>query len=561
MEEAKKRRQLKPEEKLQIYKEATVASAQDNGSVAEVLMRWGIHSNELTRITKTVEGGAIAQFKMNRGRKTRVVRSKDEIAGLSATPGSITCQSQKTDPTDDPAWELVRFSLNTTYMTLPPEVLDYAKRLILDTIGLAVVGSSAETISELVELVKGWGGKEESSILVYGGKVPAPAAAFVLGPMTRALDMGDTHPEAAHLCEHIIPALLAALGLRGSVTGKEFISAFAVAAEVGARVGDASFATSGGFNNPTASELWAWRPPNSADMGSVLGVARLLNLDEKTAHTALGIQHWAVGARSIDLPGNLMMRYQHAFLCQSAVYSVLLAQLGVTGPMHIFGGPTGYFALFYPWKNDINLLTKDLGKRWSFANTSIKGYTGCFYTQGPVTAMEELRKEYAIKSKDIATIEVTQSLGGHNIVSAKEECWSPKTVPEAQFSMPYTLATMAIYGKVFVDDFTPEAFARTDTRELMTKIRAKWDEKLSSYAAIVKVSLKDGTEHFKKVDFPKGHPVYKPMNWDDVIRKFKGCLALSIKPIPDANAEQLIQMIRNLEECEDVTQIVKLLIP
>jgi transposase-like protein len=59
MEEVRKRRQLKPEEKLQIYKEVTVARVQDNGSVAEVLRRWGIHSSDLTRITRTVEEGAI----------------------------------------------------------------------------------------------------------------------------------------------------------------------------------------------------------------------------------------------------------------------------------------------------------------------------------------------------------------------------------------------------------------------------------------------------------------------------------------------------------------------
>jgi 2-methylcitrate dehydratase PrpD len=486
---------------------------------------------------------------------------KKKIFRKSAIPGSITCQSPRTDSSDDPAWEIVRFVLSTKYMNIPPDVLDYAKRLILDTIGLLIGGSATETIPELVELVKGWGGKEESPILVYGGKVPAPNAAFVLGPMTRAFDMGDTHPEAGHLCEHIIPALLATLGLRGSVTGKEFISAFVVAAEVGARVGDASFSCSGGFDNPTDSDLWAWRLPNSADYGSVLGVAKLLNLDDKTTHTALGIQHWAVGAHGFDLAGNLMMRYQHAFLCQSAVYSVLLAQRGVTGPAHIFGGPTGYFASFFPWKNEINLLTKDIGRSWSFATTYIKGYTGCFITHGPVTAMEELRKEYSINPRDIETMEVTQSYIGYALARRKEEYWNPKTFPEAQFSMPYALATMAIYGNVFVDDFTPEALARADTRELMTKIKVKWDKKLPNHAAIVKVSLKDGTEYVKRVDFPKGHPIYRPMNWDDVIRKFKGCLAPSAKPIPDANAEQVIQMIRNLEECGDVTKIVELLIP
>jgi transposase-like protein len=67
MEEVRKRRQLKPEEKLQIYKEATVARAQGNGSVAEVLRRWGIHSSDLTRITKTVEEGAIGQRGRTKG--------------------------------------------------------------------------------------------------------------------------------------------------------------------------------------------------------------------------------------------------------------------------------------------------------------------------------------------------------------------------------------------------------------------------------------------------------------------------------------------------------------
>ena len=127
--------------------------------------------------------------------------------------------------------------------------------------------------------------------------------------------------------------------------------------------------------------------------------------------------------------------------------------------------------------------------------------------------------------------------------------------------MPYTIATMAIYGKVFVDDFAPEALARVDTRDLMTKIKAKVDKKLSHYAAIVKVSMRDGKEYVKRVDFPKGHPIHRPMNWNDVIQKFRGCLTLSAKPIPEANAEQVIEMVRNLEGCEDVDRIVELLMP
>jgi 2-methylcitrate dehydratase PrpD len=326
-------------------------------------------------------------------------------------------------------------------------------------------------------------------------------------------------------------------------------------------VGDACFAISGGFKNPTASDLWAWHSPNPGDLGSVLGIAKLLNLDEKMAYRALSIQQWVVGAHTPDLPGTLMMRYQHAFLCQSAVNAVALAQLGVTGPANIFGGPTGYLASFYPWKNDVSLLTKDLGKRWNFAKTSFKAYAGCFFTHSPMTAMEELRKEFAIDARNIAAIEVTLSTGAYNTVAAKKEAWDPQNMAQAQFSLPYTLATMGIYGKVFVDDYTPNALARSDVRELMTKIKAKADEKLPPFATIVKVELKDGTERIKKVQVPKGDPVTNPMTWSDVIQKFKWCFALSAKPMSDMNAEKVIQMVRDLEKCDDVNKVISLLIP
>lgn len=89
MEELRKRRQLKPEEKLQIYKEVTVARAQDNGSVAEVLRRWGIHSSDLTRITRTVEEGAIAQFKARRNRKPKVTFPEEEVFTFKVREGAV----------------------------------------------------------------------------------------------------------------------------------------------------------------------------------------------------------------------------------------------------------------------------------------------------------------------------------------------------------------------------------------------------------------------------------------------------------------------------------------
>jgi hypothetical protein len=52
--------------------------------VAEVLRRWGIYSSDLTRITRTVEEGAITQFKANRRGKPKMELSAEEILRLKS---------------------------------------------------------------------------------------------------------------------------------------------------------------------------------------------------------------------------------------------------------------------------------------------------------------------------------------------------------------------------------------------------------------------------------------------------------------------------------------------
>lgn len=70
--DVRKRRHLTPEEKYQIFIEATMAKAKENGSISEVLRRWGIHSSDLTRIKRTVEQEAINAFKARKSRRPKI---------------------------------------------------------------------------------------------------------------------------------------------------------------------------------------------------------------------------------------------------------------------------------------------------------------------------------------------------------------------------------------------------------------------------------------------------------------------------------------------------------
>ncbi len=68
----RKRRNLTPEVKYQIFLESTMAKAKGNGSISEVLRRWGIHSSDPTRIRAAVEEGAIKVFKERKSRRPKL---------------------------------------------------------------------------------------------------------------------------------------------------------------------------------------------------------------------------------------------------------------------------------------------------------------------------------------------------------------------------------------------------------------------------------------------------------------------------------------------------------
>jgi len=81
-DDVRKRKHLEPEDKLQIYREYVAAKAGNHGAVGELMRRWNIHSTDLKRITDTVEGGALQEFKERKCRRPRV--SPAEVEELRA---------------------------------------------------------------------------------------------------------------------------------------------------------------------------------------------------------------------------------------------------------------------------------------------------------------------------------------------------------------------------------------------------------------------------------------------------------------------------------------------
>lgn len=459
--------------------------------------------------------------------------------------------------TAEPMEQFSEFILNTHYEDLPSEVVDHIKKLFLDTLGITIGGSSQKSIPEIVDLVKSWGGAQQSTILVYGGKVPTPNAAFAIGPMTRALDMGDTHPQACHISEYVVPALLPASELKGNVSGKEFITAYAVAAEIGSRLGNAC--------QSMGKALDIGRHPQFGIFEVTAAVGKLFGLDKATMQNALGIAYHLITARDMQMysEGTLMVRGHHSFMCQNAINAVLFAQRGITGAHKVFTGEQGLFVLDYSWESTFEPLTKELSTTWELLKDSIKLYASCRCNHSPVSGAAALVKENKINLADVEEIMIEVDPGCKKTVCEPAPMrWDPKTIVEAQFSLPFAVSNVIVKGKIFLDDYTPTELQNQKVRSLMTKVKCTVDETFKGFESNVSILLKSRKKYTKRttIDEIKGG-FQNPINWDEVVEKFKLNLPFSAVKLSKGKIDELIEKCKTLETLSDMSEIIDLCTP
>src|SRR4030042_3228242 len=140
---------------------------------------------------------------------------------------------------------LTGYLTETGYDALPRDVVEATRKQILDTLGVTVAGSTCDISGEmkgLVEMVRDWGGKEESTILGFGGRVPAPNAAFINAVSSVRLDFDDTLVTWVnlHTSRVIVPTAFAMAERQGNIGGKELITAVALGYDLACRVKQAA---------------------------------------------------------------------------------------------------------------------------------------------------------------------------------------------------------------------------------------------------------------------------------------------------------------------------------
>ncbi len=443
----------------------------------------------------------------------------------------------------------------TDYTRLSDQTVEAVKKIVIDVVGDIIAGTSAEGTDILLDLLRGWGGRGEATVWVFGGKLPAHHAALINCMMARARDLDDVHEQGGgHLGATFVPAAyVLAEYANKAISGKDLILAIASGSDIGCRLRSA------------LKVQWGWVAETFAPLGVIATAGKLLGLSKEQMRNGMGIAYSQCSCNSQGVvDGALTVRLQQGIGAKAGILSALLAEKGYTGSKNVLQGTFGLYPLYGRNEYDPKVITDELGRRFEIAYTSIKPYPSCKHTHIPIDGTMQILKEHSIKASELKQITVLTNTAAYSKCGSGENKYNPETTIDAQFSIPYTVATAAIKRKVFIDDFTAESIKDPETLALAQKVAVRVDPEIDKIPGLiapnkVEVETEDGKRYSKYVEFVKGHP-QNPMTMAECAEKFYNCARFSIKPLNKKNAAEFLRMAENLEQVRDVTQMVQLLV-
>lgn len=457
--------------------------------------------------------------------------------------------------TKDVVWTLADNIVNTSYEDLPQETVAVTQKSILDTLGVIAAASGVSPECRLlVDLIKDAGGKEESTIIGFGGRVPAWMAAFANGAMGHYLDYDDLLYEAlVHPSCSVVSAGLAIAERLGGVPGKEFVTAVALGNDLICRMG---LAINWKMDWNLTTVLGAF--------GTAAASAKLLKLDAAGIVSSLGIVLCEAGGthEMRYSVGNHLGGMRDGYPAKDGVFSALMAKQGIIGPENCLEGRAGLFNVHFKGDFKKEILTAGLGKKFEGTHVAIKAWPTCGTSHVYIDATLRIVSEHDIQPQDIEAI--TLYVGDFGMLHCEpiDKRRRPQTISDAKYSIPFSAAIAATKRRVAIGDLTLAGIREPEVLEMAQRVSPRLDDRFNADKGeppgMVEIKTKDGRSYTKQLAVGYGHP-RNPVSSADVIKKFRDCVSYSARPISGDVAEKIVKMVMRIEDVEDVGLLSRLL--
>lgn len=447
---------------------------------------------------------------------------------------------------------LARLAIETETSSLSADVVHAARRAILDTIGVALAGS-LESASEIIAShVSDRDSAHESVIWGTGKLVSASSAALANGTASHVLDFDDTHAfMRGHPSAVVLPAALA-MGERVGASGAEVVAAFVVGVEVACRLGQMAGheAYDRGWHNTATHGV----------IGATAAAGRLAGLTTDQMQQAIGLA--ASHAGGVRQNFGTMTKSLHVGRAgESAISAVELVQSGFTASRVVIEGDVGYLAVFGP-RNGCSPddLPSSFGNPFALASpgVDVKIYPSCAFTHAAIDLAVDLASDLATQDIDRVVVDVVY---GAPLILIHHR---PRDPLSAKFSLEYCVAAALIDHAVTLNHFRPPEVLRDDLQTMLRRVEYvvpdEWQVQqgpLKIGQARLAIHLADGTVRRGETYSARGS-TDQPLSDDALVAKFLSCAELSLGTI---QAEEVLALIRGLDEISSVSELTKRLMP
>jgi 2-methylcitrate dehydratase len=440
---------------------------------------------------------------------------------------------------------LARYAAGLKYEDLPDDVVRIAKRTILDTVGCAFGGYTAGPSRIAQKLASDVSAKQSATVLFSGIHTSPDLAVFANGVMIRYLDFNDAFVSLTHGAGHpsdTIAALLTAAELKGR-SGRDLITATVLAYEVFCKVADVFDYLGNGIDHSTITGIAA-----------VVGAGSLMGLSVDEMVQAIGI---TVGGNTATRQGRSdalsnWKAFAAADACRKAMFSVQLAQNGMTGPGKVFEGSYGFFKVMGRKPVSPPQLGEPFGIRRCFTKRFPLGQ----FSQTVAQAALEARL-FANNPDDIQEINIHVSRSAIKIMADGPDKWRPQTHETADHSIPYAAGLMLIYGKIDPDYYEDPYLHDARLLDLVGRVKClpsdEADRTENEFNLCeLELVLKSGARKTVRVEYHRGH-FKNPMTDAEMEEKFR---LLAQKHLGADRVDNLLRLLWGIESLPQASTLI-----
>jgi len=446
--------------------------------------------------------------------------------------------------------DVAKFITKAKYENLPPEQVQAAKDLILDSLGASISGAGEPATDIVTQYAIDGGGVAECGIVGRGFKSSLNNAAMINGTSVHATELESLGQFTGSNAFTVIPVALAVAEKFG-LSGKAVLESVVIGLDVQVKIG---------MGGPGAFDKGFSSIGMYGVFGSTAAAAKLMGLSTEQIQHAIGIGI-AQASGQLRLHGSTVHYVESGLGCRAGVTAAMLARGGLTSDPNLIEGKQGFYELYSSDGRgyDAESVSGKLGNPFIVSDIFIKKYGNCFLNHRSMDALVNLMQEHKLSYEDVASVraDIPPFIG--DILGRFPD---PTTGDEARFNLSHALGAILVDGtpelpylKPFTEAGAVDAKYKEARKKVEVVVRHDWTGgRSSAYTQPVTVTLKSGQQYTAAVDARnlKGG-ADNPLTREEMLTRHRN---LTTGFLSTEQVERTVDLVQRLEQLDTITELM-----